>query len=234
MTARWVVVAAPAAIGLGLLAARVTPAPFPHPVELRWEQHALGDMGGLLLGMRRLAADVAWIQLLQYYGSPETHGEDNPSAAGVTHGHAHAEFGGGRYPEFLARARRVVEIDPTFHYAYLYAASSLAWNLDRPNEALWLLADGVSRSPTYWRFRMYAAAILYRERGRFDDMLTLLENAADYPDCPNMVRVLLARVYESRRLWGRAETLWEQIRLSGDPDYLHMARQKLTALHGRR
>ncbi len=127
-----------------------------------------------------------------------------------------------------------MEIDSTFHYAYLYAASSLAWNLDRPDEALRLLADGVSRNPTYWRFRMYAAAILYRERGRFDDMLTLLDNAATYPDCPNMVRVLLARVYESRRLWGRAEALWEQIRASGDPDYLHMARQKLTALHGRR
>ena len=228
MTVRWwVAAAAPAAIGLGILASNLMPAPFPHPSEIRWEQHELGDMGGVLLGMRRLAADVAWIQLLQYYGTPEAHGED-------THGHGPAEFGGGRYPDFLARAKRVVDIDSTFHYAYLYAASSLAWNLERPDEALALLADGVARNPTYWRFRMYAAAILYRRQGRFDDMLNLLENVANYPDCPNLVRVLLARVYESRRLWGRAEALWEQIRVSGDPDYLHMARQKLAALHGRR
>src|SRR5205814_967874 len=27
------------------------------------------DLGGVLLGMRRLTADIAWISVLQYYGS---------------------------------------------------------------------------------------------------------------------------------------------------------------------
>jgi tetratricopeptide (TPR) repeat protein len=154
------------------------------------------DFAGLLFGSRRLTADIGWISLLQYYGMHER-GEESYSALGK-----------GKYPSLKKMVFRVTRLDPTFHYAYLYGAGSLAFNLNRPEEALDILKEGIENSPTYWRFRLYVGAIVYKQKGRFDDMIALLEDATRYPDCPTLVKSVLANIYKERKNYKRALEIW--------------------------
>src|SRR5260370_39068209 len=79
--------------------------PFPHLNELTFDlsrffagatsyERPLGseagyrDFAGLLFGLRRLTADVAWIGVLQYYGAHESDAEERERH----------DFGGGEYP----------------------------------------------------------------------------------------------------------------------------------------
>lgn len=177
------------------------------------------DFGGLLLGMRRLMADVGWVSVLQYYGSHET-------MEGVH------EYGAGRYPGLKKLILRVVRLDPSFHFAYLYGAGSLAFNLNRPEEALEILKEGIRRNPTYWRLRLYLAAIIYKQKGRFDDMIALLEDAITYPDCPVMIKSILANIVKERGNYVRSLEIWIGIaeieRL--DPWYADQAKNQIAWL----
>ena len=72
------------------------------PLGMRLEADSAVETASLFgLGMRRLAADLGLIRLLQYYGSPEPealHREDfDPE-------HPELSFGGGSYPELGSMA----------------------------------------------------------------------------------------------------------------------------------
>jgi len=158
------------------------------------------DLGGVLIGMRRLTADIAWISVLQYYGSHEHHEE----------GHSH-DFAGGEYPALKKMILRVTRLDPSFQYAYLYGAGALTFGTDRPEEAMELLREGIFYNPTYWRFRLYVGAILYKKQGQFGNMIALLEDAIRYPDCPTMVKSILANIYKEKGDYARALKIWLEV-----------------------
>lgn len=163
------------------------------------------DFAGVLLGMRRLAADVAWVSVLQYYG---THEQDAKEDHDDGHTHGHGPYDGGRYFALKKMVLRVMRLDPSMQYATLYGAGALAFNLDRPQEALELLEEGIRNSPTYWRYRLYVGAILFKQKGQFDEMINLLEDAITYPDCPTMVKSILAGIYKDRKDYARALRVW--------------------------
>src|SRR3989344_4106081 len=155
------------------------------------------DFGGLLMGLRRFTADIALLSVLQYYGSRDSIGFED--------GHEeHRSFGAGRYPALKDMVLRTVRLDPHFHFAYLYGAGSLAFNLDRYDEALELLQDGIQRNPNYWKFRLYVAAIVWKKKGEYDNMIPLLEEAITYPDCPTLVKSSLANIHKARKNYARA------------------------------
>ena len=154
------------------------------------------DFAGVLIGMRRLTADIAWISVLQYYGMHEM---------------AHTGSGMGDYPALKKMVLRVVRLDPSFHFAYLYGAGSLAFNLNRPQEALELLEEAVHYNPTFWKFRLYIGAIVYKQKGKFDDMIRLLEDAIRYPDCPVLVKSVLGNIYKERENYKRSLEIWLDI-----------------------
>lgn len=167
------------------------------------------DFSGLLLGMRRLTADIAWISVLQYYGSHETEDE------GGKHPHV---FGAGKYFALKKMVLRVTRLDPSFVYAYLYGAGAMGWNLDRPEEAMEILQEGIRYNPTYWKFRLYVGALVYKKKGEFDNMIGLLEDAVRYPDCPTMIKSILGTLYEERGKYPQALKLWIDIFESSEKD----------------
>jgi len=181
------------------------------------------DFIGLLFGARRLTADIAWLSVLQYYGS---HEKDQ----GGEESHSH-EFGGGEYDALKKMVLRVVRLDPSLYYATLYGAGALAFNLNRPNEAMEILEEGIKQNPFYWRFQLYVGAIIYKQKGQLDNMVHLLENAIRYPDCPTMIKSILANIYRERGNDKRALEIWLDVYESGkDPWYVEQAKKQIEEL----
>ena len=241
-------------------------------------RYAILDISSFITGLRSVGADIAWIQLLQYYGTPEKpldketeyrlsidmvkhligmrvehahggHDEDHAGAGkhkhehrGESHSHYHASIEGGVYPDLLKYCYRIINLDPFFFYVYLYGAGALAWNLDRPNEALELLQEGIIRmekyrsditkdiSQPYWQLNLYISAIIYREKGEYGKMLNLLDRTANLSETPNIMRVMLANIYEKERNYKKSLFLWIKVYETGDPQYYDKAENKINEL----
>jgi tetratricopeptide (TPR) repeat protein len=230
-------------------------------------------MCSVLLGARRLAADIAWVQLLQYYGSPEKPLDEeteftvswdmvkfltgiplenkeahNPGVpeekhhSEAEHHHYHEDIEGGNYPALYSNCLRVAELDPFFSYVYLYGAGALAWNLHRPDEALKLLEAGIANmerfSPAitkdihhpFWQYNLYISAIVYSKTGQYEQMTGLLETAIKQPGCPNMMKAILANIYQKNSQFVKSLQLWFEIYDSQDPTYTVKSQQKITEL----
>lgn len=220
------------------------------------------DLSSVLAGTRRLGADIAWVQLLQYYGSPEKpvdketeyevsidmtkhiFGINKKEEPGKHHEeeHYHQEIEGGVYPDLLKYCYRIVDLDPYFFYVYLYGSGALAWNLNRGDEALELLGKGIENMERYrvnitrdlhqpfWQFNLYVSAILYRKKGESEKMVSLLDTAAHQPEAPNLVKVILANIYQNSQKYQAALELWTEVRDSGDPWYSSRSREKIKEL----
>lgn len=208
--------------------------PFP-PVKISpIKQYIMTDASGVAFGMRRLVSDIAWIELLQYYGKED----------GLVHEHYHGHDNddGDRYINLLTYCRRIVELDPFFYYVYLYGAGSLAWNEKRPDEATELLKLGINKleriksditndvHEPYWQLNLYLSAIIYKKMGDLTNMTSLLEQAVHQPHCPNMVKTILANIYQKEGKLAASLKLWLDIYESSDPTYLDQAEKKIEEL----
>jgi len=250
---------------LGATVSQVFTYPYPRIKISPVSAYAATDMSGVLLGARRLAADIAWVQLLQYYGSPEepldqeteftlswdmtkflfgiplekTHKLGNPEKE---HRHYHADIQGGVYTRLYSDCLRVAELDPFFSYVYLYGAGALAWNLNRPDEALKLLGAGIEDIELFnphitkdlhhpfWQYNLYISAIVYSKTGKYEQMTALLETAIKQPGCPNMMKAILANIYQKSGQPAKSLRLWLDIHDSQDPSYTNRSGQKIMEL----
>jgi tetratricopeptide (TPR) repeat protein len=199
------------ALGL-LLAAGVNAAFIPaarppaRGVPMRLSPETAVETAGLMsLGMRRMAADLELIRLLVYYGTPDEDIIAKQQEMEARGEHGEKLYGAGRYPELLARARRIVELDPKFSYAVLYGAGALAFNVGRPNEALDLLEDALKRDPDNAQYRAYIGAVGFQKSGDTNRVLAMLEPTLSRPDCPTMIKSMVAFMY--KRLGRRAQAI---------------------------
>ncbi|MFB0527734.1 MAG: tetratricopeptide repeat protein [bacterium] len=187
---------------------------FPLPSIVEVKPTSFIYFWGSLLGLRRLSSDLAWIRLLQYYGTLEE--EEH-----VHHPHPHQEEGEqiycphhherGEYEELLPMCQEVIRLDPYFHYAYLFGGGCLAFNHERYDEAIELLREGIKNNPKFWRFRLYIAAIVYTRTKEYDKVVPLLEEAIRYRDCPEVVKIFLANIYKVKGEFVKAIAIWEHI-----------------------
>jgi tetratricopeptide (TPR) repeat protein len=225
----------------GLAARRAALLPlFGRPVL---EDYALSDVGAVSFGLRRMGADLAFIQLLQYYASTEWIGphEGHEPEAGeeaapgqVNEGSAdlHPRLRLVNFSKLREHILRIGALDPYFHYAFLFGAGALAFNLNRPDEAFEVLRTGAAADPEFWRYRLYAGAIAFRESAQIEKVIPLLEEAARDPDCPTMLMNILANIYRKIGAYDRAADVFQRIIAnSRDEGYVSLARQKLKALH---
>ena len=223
---------------LGLCAAlnAVSPRLRPAPPPLRQglaAENAVESSALLSLGMRRLAADLGFIRLLIYYGTPE--GPDEESE-----GHHHKPFdpehpelfwGGGSYPEVAARALRLIDTDPTFAYPVLYASGALAFNLNRPDEALRVLRYALSRDPRNVQYQAYVMAVGLHRHGDKAGVIRILEPVLGESDCPAMIKNMMAYLYVQSGERRKAADLYRLIRdTSRDPHYRRLAEAALKRL----
>ncbi len=189
------------------------PEPYaPLSASLSTSLSQLNDFVGITLGMRRLSADLAWIDTLQYYGTEEAGASEFQSENGL-----------GRYNGFIDHCRRTIKIDPHFSYVYYYCAGALGWNLNRLNEAEALLREGIRDNPTEWRMPQYLAAMAYQKNHNIDQLTTFLAVFVQDPNCPNLVRALLANLYAKSKNYAAALRIWFQILDTGDPAYIGQA-----------
>lgn len=181
------------------------------------------------LGMRRLGADLGFVRLLVYYGSYDD--------ARETQEHAHQEAGGEHnhydlkgYGEMLPRVLRILALDPYWSYPVLYGAGALAFNLDRPDEALNLLDAALKVRPGDRALLGTVAAVGFQKKGDKAAALDRLMPAVEGPDAPTMLKNMAA--FMNERL-GRRETaarLYREILASRDSSYIQPAERGLRRL----
>jgi len=107
----------------------------------------------------------------------------------------------------------VAALDPSFHRAYLFGAGVLAWfpSVDRPDEAVEVLQEGMRRDPGQPLYAVYIAALAYKKKGDADRMIALLEPTMDDPKSPIEMKAIIANLYKSRGEYEKALALWNGI-----------------------
>ena len=187
---------------------------FPSLSELPATPFTLQDASLASFGLRAAAADLAWVQMLQYVGA---------SLPGLP-----ADRPGRPYDHLLTLALRVARLDPSFHRSYLYAAGILGWfrGVDRPEEAVALLQEGIRRDPGEPLYALYLAALAYKQKGETDRMIALLESAFEDPRTPSQMKTILANARKARGEYAQALALWERI-LETPRDQAQHARARL-------
>ncbi len=192
---------------------RLPQIPYPSiETSLQGSKTTLQDVAGVTLGIRRLLADIAWIQTLNYYGTEEE-------------GQTEEEFhnGLGKYPDFLAYCLHVARIDPYFTYIYYYGGGVLGWNLNRLNEAEQLLKEGIANNPREWRLPQYLAGLAYQKNHDSENLIKFLELITNDPECPLLMKALLANLYKKQHRYVDSLRIWKIVYDSDDPDYKNRA-----------
>lgn len=167
-------------------------------------------------GLRRVAADIAWMRLLQTcvpYHRVQ---------------HKHKKLVVSMEPEYFnchgfdKRAWQVVRTDPYFQEAYFYTSLTLAFEpaLKNPVEAVQLLKYGISFDPQNIYLKQYLGIIAYQSQGEFARALPLMERAAFARDTPAILLSLLAKLYEKKGEWDKALRTWKRI-LNGPEKNFH-------------
>ena len=188
-----------AALALGAQPAMIRGArAFPPLSELPATPYSLQDAALVSAGLRALAADLAWIQLLQYSAGDVPELTDEP---------------GTPFKFVKPLAERVVRLDPSFHRGYLYGAGVLGWfkNVQRYDDAVDLLKEGMRNDPGRPEYSEYIAALAFQKRGDAARMLAILEPAAADPRAPVVMKTILANLYKTRGEYAKALALWEKI-----------------------
>lgn len=183
------------------------------------------------LGLRALAASLAFLDMLAYYGS-------NPA------GHEHADaweavsgFGSdtGFYLDIFVLGRRIIGLDPFFRYAVLYAANALAFNEGRNDQAVALIREAMIKDPRYWPYSLNLSAIAYKKTGDFAKLVELLESIAGYPECPDMLKNILGNIYIKMQRYPQAVKIFvDMAQKSTDKEYRRLAQEKLEFIEGLR
>jgi tetratricopeptide (TPR) repeat protein len=192
-----------AALGAGLALAVQpvlirTSRPFPPLSELPPTPYSLQDAAMAAAGLRAAAADLAWIELLQYAAGGLTEVPDEP---------------GREFEHVRPLTERVVRLDPSFHRAYLFGAGMLGWfqNLRRYDDAIELLRQGLRDDPGQPLYAEYIAALAYQKRGDTTKALAVLEPLADDPRSPVVMREILANLYKEKGEYAKSLAIWEAI-----------------------
>ncbi|HBL17120.1 MAG: hypothetical protein A2X36_01505 [Elusimicrobia bacterium GWA2_69_24] len=211
------------------LAARSVRPPYPALDQMRLgAEDAVTGAALLSLGMRRLAADLAFIRLLIYYGTPEDEGGAHDDGHGHGSGtHGEEDYGAGCYAELGPRIQRILDMDPFWKYPVLYGAGALAFNLKRPEEALALLRQGLAAAPRDPQYLSTLAAVGLQQRGDTAQVIGELTPLLADPETPTMIKHLVA--FMNQRLGRREEAirLYREILDSRDDSYRALAREAL-------
>ncbi len=204
--------------------------PFPQAGQMHsFSDSALSDAGVLSLGMRRLAADVWFIRLMQYYGGLQC-GE---AKKGDSHHHDHGDYdvGTGKFPDIFSRSRHILDLNPYFTHAGLYSAGALAFNLGRSYEAIELIEQAKRYEPREWKYDAYLAAIGYRLAGNPEKVADILAPVVRDPECPIMIKQLVAFLNKKIKRYRAAAEIYADIAMTArDPYYVRNSRQELTKL----
>jgi tetratricopeptide (TPR) repeat protein len=186
------------------------------------------------LGMRRLAADIVWIQTMQYYGTRQKSGtsellfnKDKKKSLS--------------YPELKGYWQQIIRFDPLFINVYLVGPTTLGWNLKRYGEAMELIDEGIKViediditfknlnikeideihplilgkmsyfEEVKWKLYTLKSALIYLHQKKFEKAVSLLEKIAFKDDTPEEIKIMLAQIYESKNDYVKSLALWIKV-----------------------
>lgn len=211
-------------------------------IKLPLEKYFVLDSVGIISGLRRLVSNIAWIQLLQYYGEDPQEDEPNNYSDTNREYYRHKQYmlriQPGEYRELLQYCQRIVRLDHLFSYIYFYGSGVLAWNVERPDEALKLIDEGLrylefqknNPESDYWTLVLYQSAIYYKIGEKYKEMVVELEKIVSRGNAPNLVKVILANLYKKFGEYDKALNLWYHILSTGDPEYTERAMYQIIEL----
>lgn len=163
------------------------------------------------LGRHRLAADLAWLEAIQYYGRHRR--------------------GDRAYPYAETLFRTLTDLDPGFEGAYVFGALVLHSDVKRPEAARALLRKGIQRNPASWRLVFEYGFHRYLESRSNEEATLYLARAAAMPGAPEWVGRLAAYAAGSAGQHALAIELWRQVlRQSANEEIRRIARRYLTDL----
>ncbi|GEM_PF-3027597 len=179
------------------------------------------------LGMRRLAADIVWIQSLQYYSRV---GRIPDST--VVNGEKKL------FPELIHYWQQVIRLDPLFISAHLTGPITLGWNLERTEEAIKLLDESIETiekmntlldekelleseiehllmvgdkrnlEEVKWKLLTLKTVLIFLEEGEVGEASRELESIAFKENAPEEIRIMLAQIYQQEKSYDEALKMW--------------------------
>ena len=135
----------------------------------------------LTLGFTNFAADVLWIRAIGYFG-----------------GHALTDR---EYPWLYHILDQVTTLDPLFSYPYFFGGITLAVERESVSESVAILAKGMTRYPSDWRYPFYIGYNQFYNLRDPERAAVFMRYAASLPGSPEYLPHLAASlIAESGRL----------------------------------
>lgn len=145
----------------------------------------------MLLGFHGAAADLLWIQIVQYVG---THWQTDKT-----------------FSQLSKALELVTSLDPYFLEPYLLGGIYLLYLSRQPEAAISLLEKGAAANPGRWELPHDLGRYYYLEVQDYDRALQWWERAAKLPDRPDYLPRFVARLYAKTGHRETALELWSEI-----------------------
>ena len=165
----------------------------------------------MLLGFHGVAADLLWIQIVQYVGR-----------------HAETDM---KFPQLTKALGLTTSLDPHFLEPYRLGGIYLLYLARQPQAAVSLLEKGAAANPDRWELPHDLGRYYYLEARDYDQALRWWERAAKLPDRPDYLPRFVARLYARTGHEDTALELWSELYRTAQNDYLRsLALQEMNRL----
>ncbi len=162
------------------------------------------------LGYETVAADIAWLRGIQYYGE---------------HRLTDQKF------DLIGHVMDVVtELDPAFIQPYVFGAFVMAQEMKQPDRGLALLDRGMRANPENWRLAFEAGFLQYVCRHDYASAARYFTWASRMPGHEPYAERFAAFASERSGNAGMAVLLWKEVFASGNQYMQDVARRELKRL----
>lgn len=167
----------------------------------------------MLLGFHGAAADLVWIQIVQYVG---THVETDM-----------------KFPQLVKALELATSLDPHFLEPYRFGGFCLFYLAKQPEAAVSLLEKGAAANPNRWELPHDLGRYYYLDQHDYSRALAWWERAARLPGRPEYLPRFVARLYAQTGHVDTAIELWSDIYRTAPQDYVRsLALKEIARLKG--
>jgi tetratricopeptide (TPR) repeat protein len=154
----------------------------------------------MLLGFHGVAADLLWIQIVQYVG---THWQTDK-----------------QYPRLSQALELATSLDPHFLEPYRWGGVYLLYLSRQPEAAVSLLEKGAAANPGRWELPHDLGRYYYLEARDHAQALRWWEQAATLPGSPDYLARFVARLYAKTGHEETALELWLDVYRTAPSDHV--------------
>jgi len=157
-------------------------------------------LGQVSLGYQQLAADMVWLQAVQYYGGYRKDYHD--------------------LAYFKGLIEIVTDLDPHFVFPYQFAALVLSQDMNDTDGGLDILRKGMHHNPRNWELPFEIGFISYLDAGDADMAARYFDLSSRLPGGGDRAKRFAAFVYSQA---GHAHTsirMWEELKESTEEPYM--------------